>query len=743
MIARLAALCLALTLWLAGPVAAQETPAPGAPSANDLHEFTRLLADPRIRDWIAAKATEAELVEPVTVSAREELVAFRARVRARVENLIAARQAAPGAFDYFIGIWRGQLPPAAQLRGLSLVMIFLFVGAGLEWLYRQYTDTARLRIELREVEHLSQRIAAAALRAVIAFAGLAIFALGSFGSFAAFDWPPLLEILVLNLLGLIVGVRVISTVLMFFLAPRVEELRLLPLGNRLARGLARLLLALTTVVMVTVFVSDVSTRVSALAAGGAFVPEALAVRCILALVCLVATVIAIWLGFRMAAPGGLNRRLKIWRFYLAALAVLVFLTVTLGLTQATWTLALLGLLVPGLVLLKAWVNRSFDGAEAEFRARLQAAAPPAETATEGETAEPDVEPAAALNPHETYRPIAHRLARFAIVVLVGIALAFIWDVGLLQLRDSPTFFGRLVSVLVDSAVALLIADLIWTWARTAIDRRLAAYKPPEPGTAPGPEARMATLLPLLRMALMVTLLAMVSMSVLSSMGVNIAPIIAGAGVVGIAIGFGAQSLVKDVVSGVFFLIDDAFRVGEYVEIDQLRGTVERISLRSLQIRHHRGALHTLPFGEMRSLTNHSRDWVIMKLEFRVPFDTDLKLVKKLIKNIGEQLKQNEFYGDGIIETLKSQGVRRMEEFNMVVGVKFMTRPGEQWLVRRDAYQMVRDAFDANGIRMAERNVKVEVAGGEHLSDEARKAVTAVAQEATETRLPPGPVPDEP
>lgn len=254
---------------------------------------------------------------------------------------------------------------------------------------------------------------------------------------------------------------------------------------------------------------------------------------------------------------------------------------------------------------------------------------------------------------------------------------------------------------------------------------------------------MATLLPLLRVVLMVTLLLMVAMSILSSMGVNIAPILAGASVLGIAIGFGAQSLVKDVVSGIFFLIDDAFRVGEYVEIDQLRGTVERISIRSLQIRHHRGAVHTLPFGELKSMTNYSRDWVIMKLEFRVPFDTDMKLVKKLIKQVGAQLKENPDYGDGIIETLKSQGVRRMEEFNMVIGVKFMTRPGEQWLVRRDAYQGVRDIFDANGIRMAERNVKVEIAGDENLSDEQRKAVSAAAHDATTNNLPPGPIPDEP
>ena len=210
-----------------------------------------------------------------------------------------------------------------------------------------------------------------------------------------------------------------------------------------------------------------------------------------------------------------------------------------------------------------------------------------------------------------------------------------------------------------------------------------------------------------------------------------------------AVGFGAQALVRDIVSGIFFLIDDAFRIGEYIEIDNLRGTVESMSIRSLRVRHHRGAVHTIPFGELKSLTNHSRDWVIMKLEFRVPFETDLKLVKKLVKQIGAEMKENLDYGDSIIEPLKSQGVRRMEEFNMVIGVKFMARPGEQWVIRRDAYMKVRDIFDKNGLTFAERNVKVEVLGADPKDPAVRQAAAAAVQEATENVLPPGPIPDEP
>ena len=245
---------------------------------------------------------------------------------------------------------------------------------------------------------------------------------------------------------------------------------------------------------------------------------------------------------------------------------------------------------------------------------------------------------------------------------------------------------------------------------------------------------MATLLPLIKKVVLVTILVMVALIGLSSMGVNITPLLAGAGVVGLAVGFGAQALVRDIVSGVFFLIDDAFRVGEYIEMGDIRGTVESMSIRSLQLRHHRGAVHTIPFGELKSLTNYSRDWVMMKLEFRVPFDTDLKLAKKIVKNINEELQANEDYGDNFLQPLKFQGVRRMEEFNMVVGVKFMTKPGGQWTIRRDAYQRIRDEFEKAGINFAQRNVKVEVIGGEDLSESDKEKATAAAMDAIEQQV---------
>jgi moderate conductance mechanosensitive channel len=168
-----------------------------------------------------------------------------------------------------------------------------------------------------------------------------------------------------------------------------------------------------------------------------------------------------------------------------------------------------------------------------------------------------------------------------------------------------------------------------------------------------------------------------------------------------------------------------------------------MSLRSMRVRHHRGAVHTIPFGELKSLTNYSRDWVILKLEFRVPFETDLKLVKKLVKQVGAELQADPNYGHYFLEPLKSQGVRRMEEFNMVVGVKFMARPGAQWVIRRDAYHKLRDAFEKNGIHFAQRNVKVEVLSDQPLPEQVRDAVAGAAHAAIEGRRPHTPVRDEP
>ena len=247
-------------------------------------------------------------------------------------------------------------------------------------------------------------------------------------------------------------------------------------------------------------------------------------------------------------------------------------------------------------------------------------------------------------------------------------------------------------------------------------------------------SRLATLLPLFRNFILIVIVVIIALITLMEMGVNVAPLFAGAGIVGVAVGFGSQSLVRDIFSGAFFLFDDAFRRGEYIDVGGVKGTVEKISVRSFQLRHHLGALHTMPFGEIQVLTNYSRDWVIMKLPLRVTYDTDVEHVRKMIKKLGVQLLDDPVIGDNFIQPLKSQGVIEMQDSAMIIRVKFMTKPGDQWLVRKKVYEEIRQLFEANGVKFAHREVTVRLADGqkaEELSEEDRKAVTAAAQASLE------------
>ena len=160
----------------------------------------------------------------------------------------------------------------------------------------------------------------------------------------------------------------------------------------------------------------------------------------------------------------------------------------------------------------------------------------------------------------------------------------------------------------------------------------------------------------------------------------------------------------------------------------LRGTVEKISIRSMRLRHHRGLVHTIPYGEVKSVTNYSRDWVIMKLEFRLPFGTDIDKVRKLIKQTGQEMMKEEF-GKDMLAPLKSQSVLRMDESGMIFRAKFMTKPGEQFVVRREAYSRIQDVLRQNGIEFATSQVTVrvpELTEREDLTEQQKKGVVEAA-----------------
>jgi small-conductance mechanosensitive channel len=317
-----------------------------------------------------------------------------------------------------------------------------------------------------------------------------------------------------------------------------------------------------------------------------------------------------------------------------------------------------------------------------------------------------------------------------ILVVCAGELARLWglDLG----RDG----GHPVAAALDILLVVIVALSFYRAVNGFIDHKIVEEGGTLDGQAGNPgegegeggksQSRLATLLPIFRNVIVSLLAVFGTMVVLANLGVDIGPLFAGAGVIGIAVGFGAQTLIRDIFSGAFFLVDDAFRKGEYIEVGSVKGVVEKISMRSFQLRHHLGAVHTVPFGEITQLTNYSRDWVMMKLPLRLTYDTDVEKVRKLVKKIGARLLEDPVVGHLFLQPLKSQGVFAMEDSAMIIRVKFMTRPGDQFVTRKVVYAAIRDVFSKEGIRFAHREVTVRLADGQkadELTKEQKDAIT--------------------
>lgn len=310
------------------------------------------------------------------------------------------------------------------------------------------------------------------------------------------------------------------------------------------------------------------------------------------------------------------------------------------------------------------------------------------------------------------------ISRGARALVIGAAvawLALIWRYDPNDLLARNPVLDTVITGLFKSVVILLLADLCWELFKTFIDRKLQSVSDPQGLSAAevARGSRLRTLLPIFRNALAALVLVTAALMVLSEMGVAIGPLIAGAGIFGVAIGFGSQTLVKDIVSGVFYLMDDAFRVGEYIQSGSYKGTVESFSLRSIRLRHHRGPVFTVPFGELGAVQNMSRDWVIDKFRLRVKFDTDVDKARKITKKLGVELSEDPEFGPMIIMPLKMKGVEEIGDFGIELSFAFTAQPGTQTMVRRRAYTMIRRAFMENGIEFAQPTVQV---GGDDKGD---------------------------
>jgi len=295
-----------------------------------------------------------------------------------------------------------------------------------------------------------------------------------------------------------------------------------------------------------------------------------------------------------------------------------------------------------------------------------------------------------------------RILRASILLLATIATAWIW-IDALELPSERE--GQATQSVLITVAALFIAYLAWELVRLAIDRSLpeTASGPRLPGDEDeeiGPGSRLQTILPLLRAAFGVVIATIAALTVLSHLGIDTAPLIAGAGVFGLAISFGSQSLVRDIISGLFYIWDDAFRVGEYIDTGRLRGTVEALGIRSMKLRHHNGPLHTIPYGQLGAVTNLSRDFATVKFNLRLEPGTDIETVRKTAKRIGIEMQDNPEIAAEVILPLKMQGIAEFADTAIVMRFKFTVRPVKPTWVQREYMKRIYAVFAEKGIHFA-------------------------------------------
>jgi small conductance mechanosensitive channel len=302
-----------------------------------------------------------------------------------------------------------------------------------------------------------------------------------------------------------------------------------------------------------------------------------------------------------------------------------------------------------------------------------------------------------------YHPVARAATTTVISAVAAIVLFQFWGIDSLSWFESGALGGRLVSGLINIAVTLVVSLLIWELANAAMEARLAEVSQAGRNAR---SARMLTLLPMLRTVLMVTILLVAALIVLSEIGVNIAPLLAGAGVVGIAVGFGSQKLVQDIITGLFLLLENAMQVGDVVTLGGLSGTVEALSLRAIRLRSLDGSVHIIPFSAVTTVTNSSRDYGYAVLDIGVGLSEEPDRIAGIVRDVARKLRAEPRWASAIRDDIEVLGIDRFVDLAYILRVRMMTLPGQRWAVARELNERIKERFDALAVDSPITSTKV-------------------------------------
>ena len=659
-------LLLGIALLLTGPAQAQ---APATVPPERVKQLFELLDDPSVKAWVAEQRNQgagstgapAEAGASPAAASSDAVVApgqmntmassTLDRIKHHIVRIVRTLPLLPGQFARVRAETMADMSSKGPVGVFVLIAMFIAAGLALTWATYKLTRPFRLWIIAQPKDTPIGRAKKIGGRTLYSSLLIVSFALGSAGAFMLFDWPILIREIVLTFLMAAVftwGVRTYVAALLvpsFMKVENAVEVRALPVTNETADHWSYWL---SRIVGVFAFIAAAFILLPGLGIDR----DGMMVLSVGAdLVLLLLLLLAVWRRPRTQREGGHGHTAATW--LLTAYFIVLFLQRIAGLYTIFWFTFAAFFLPLAIVLTQRGVNFVLrPGSEDAGRPTI-----PAVTIA-----------------------VIDRGIRMIFILAAAYLLARVWGLDMQSMRDSDTTTTLILRGLINVMVIALAADFGWSIIKALIERKLGIEMPHAViGEEDVPildpqQARLRTLLPIIQNILLAVIVVMAVLMVLASVGIQIGPLIAGAGVVGVAVGFGAQTIVKDVISGVFYLLDDAFRVGEYITSGSYRGTVESFSLRSVKLRHHRGPLFTVPFGELGAVQNQSRDWVIDKFNITVGYDTDIDFARKLIKQIGLELAEDPEFKHWVLEPIKMQGVQEFGEYGIVLNSRRQPDP---------------------------------------------------------------------
>ncbi|MDP9509414.1 mechanosensitive ion channel family protein [Pseudomonas protegens] len=309
--------------------------------------------------------------------------------------------------------------------------------------------------------------------------------------------------------------------------------------------------------------------------------------------------------------------------------------------------------------------------------------------------------------HKRHALYSERLKSFFYTLAhLAVWLAFIelglrvWGMSLIRFTEGD---GHEVSVkLFSLAGTLIFAWLIWILSDTAVHHALTRSRK---GLA---NARAQTMMPLIRNVLFVAIFIIATIVALANMGMNVTPLLAGAGVIGLAIGFGAQSLVADLITGLFIIIEDSLAIDDYVDVGGHLGTVEGLTIRTVRLRDIDGIVHTIPFSEIKSIKNYSREFGYAIFRVAIPYNMEIDDAIKLMRDVGQKMRTDPLQRRNIWSPLEIQGVESFESGSAILRARFKTAPIKQWEVSRAFNLSLKRHLDEAGLDLATPRMSIQV-----------------------------------